>query len=289
MQRDSDKLFLAIFLSIALHALALALAVTGNYPARLVDRPNAPQPKDEVLLLELLPPPPEEIVAKTLQSVATPEPALSVAPDIQVAPSRTAPTLASESQPISMMAPATPTAEEWAFAARYTLKNSKGYRYTWGQQVRSMMGTAFEGPDQGVVRFRVEISPDGTMAKLETLWTTSPTAEQLAREAIESMPPLPPTPTGKPLIFERTISFSPFVSDTPPIYRNDCLRDPPTFRNPFEGGGLGPPVRAEATENEDPESFSLEECLKQLPQDSIEAEAAHDLQELRRWGPALGR
>jgi hypothetical protein len=35
-----------------------------------------------------------------------------------------------------------------------------------------MMGTAIEGPDQGVVRFRVEIAPDGSLARLETLWTT---------------------------------------------------------------------------------------------------------------------
>ena len=65
-----------------------------------------------------------------------------------------------------------------------------------------MMGTALEGPDQGFVRFRIEIAPDGTLAKLETLWTTSEVAERLARQAVESMPALPPTPTGKPLIFE---------------------------------------------------------------------------------------
>ncbi len=80
-----------------------------------------------------------------------------------------------------MAAPAAPTAEEWAFAAGYTLKNSKGYRHSWGKQVRSMMGTAVEGPDQGTVRFRVEIAPDGRLANLETLWTTSVVAERLAR------------------------------------------------------------------------------------------------------------
>jgi hypothetical protein len=39
--------------------------------------------------------------------------------------------------------PAPPT-EEWAFAARYTLKNSKGYRHTWGppsDPVRGASGT----------------------------------------------------------------------------------------------------------------------------------------------------
>lgn len=50
-----------------------------------------------------------------------------------------------------------------------------------------MMGTAVEGPDQGLVRFRLEIAPDGTLTKLETLWSTSKVAEQLARKAIENM------------------------------------------------------------------------------------------------------
>ena len=59
----------------------------------------------------------------------------------------------SDKQPASMEAPSAPTAEEWSFASKYTLKNSKGYRHSFGQQVRSMMGTAVEGPDQGQVRF----------------------------------------------------------------------------------------------------------------------------------------
>ena len=59
----------------------------------------------------------------------------------------------SDKQPASMDAPSAPTAEEWSFASKYTLKNSKGYRHSFGQQVRSMMGTAIEGPDQGQVRF----------------------------------------------------------------------------------------------------------------------------------------
>ena len=127
----------------------------------------------------------------------------------------------------TMAAPPAPSAQEWAFAAAYTLKNSKAYRYTWGQQVRSMMGTAVEGPDQGVVRFRIEIAPDGTLAQLQTLWSTSAVAERLARQAIQRMPALPPTPTGQPLVFEKTISFSPFANDGPPLYKDDCLPDPP--------------------------------------------------------------
>jgi hypothetical protein len=140
-------------------------------------------------------------------------------------------------EPASMAAPPAPTAAEWAFASTYKLKNSKGYRYTWGQQVRSMMGTAVEGPDQGMVRFRVEIAPDGSLTRLETLWSTSPVAERLARQAIGNMPRWPSTPTGKPLIFEKTISFSPFASDGPPLYKDDCLPDPPVFSNPFAWDG----------------------------------------------------
>ncbi|MDQ9172071.1 energy transducer TonB [Oxalobacteraceae bacterium R-40] len=183
-----------------------------------------------------------------------------------------------------MAAPSAPTAEEWAFAAKYTNKNSKGYRYSWGQQVRSMMGTAVEGPDQGVVRFRVEIAPDGTLARLDTLWTTSAVAEQLARKAIENMPPLPPTPTGKPLIFEKTISFTPFASDAPPIYKDDCLPDPPMFRNPFAWDGRSAQVRDETAPVAKLDPQAMEECLRQLPQDSIEAEMAHDQRVMDQWG-----
>jgi len=62
-----------------------------------------------------------------------------------------------------------------------------------------MMGTAYEGTDEGMVRFRVEIAPNGKLTRLETLWATSSKAEQLARRAVITMPTLPPTPTGKPL------------------------------------------------------------------------------------------
>ncbi len=183
-----------------------------------------------------------------------------------------------------MEAPPAPTAQEWAFAASYTLKNSKGYRHMWGRQVRSLMGTAIEGPDQGVVRFRVEIAPDGRLSTLETLWSTSPVAEQLARKAIANMAPSPPTPTGKPLVFERTISFSPFHSESPPVYKDDCLADPPAFHNPFAWDGKRPPGQATPpTQEEVSAPMALEDCLRQLPQDSIEAEADQDQRQLRRW------
>lgn len=178
--------------------------------------------------------------------------------------------------PATQAAPNAPTAEEWAFASTYTLKNSKGYRHTWGKQVRSMMGTAVEGVDQGQVRFRIEIAPNGSITKVETLWKTSDKAEALARKAIYSMPPPPPTPTGKPLIFEKTISFSPFATDDTPIYSDDCLPDPPSFNNPFAWDGKSPQVMKQ---NKPPEKLSpeaLAECLKQLPQESLEGLAASD-------------
>ena len=152
-----------------------------------------------------------------------------------------------------------------------------------------MMGTAVEGPDQGVVRFRVEIAPDGTLTKLETLWATSTIAEQLARKAIENMPPLPSTPTGKPLIFEKTISFTPFASDGPPIYKDDCLPGPPVFLNPFAWDGKSPQVRAEPQSDEILDPHALDECFRQLPRDSIEAEMARDQRLMDQWGSSKHR
>ncbi len=191
--------------------------------------------------------------------------------------------LNSEKQSASLAAPSAPTAEEWAFASKYTLKNSKGYRHSFGQQVRSMMGAAVEGPDQGHVRFRVEISSNGVVTNVETLWKTSDKAEQLARKAIQSMPHLPQTPTGKSLIFERTISFTLFASNDAPVYRDDCLPDPPSFSNPFAWDGKSP---QEIKKNKSAEKLSpeaLAECLKQWPQDSIEGVAAHNQRQLDQW------
>lgn len=187
--------------------------------------------------------------------------------------------------PASMAAPPPPTAEEWAFASRYTLKNSKAYRHSWGQQVRSMMGTALEGPDQGMVRFRVEIAPDGRLLRLDTLWSTSPVAEQLAREAIARLPGWPATPTGQALVFEKTIAFTPYAVDGPPVYKDDCLPDPPVFRNAFAWDGQSPPGRAAALPPAaPPDPQALADCLKQLPQDSIEAVTAQDKRLMEQWG-----
>ena len=189
----------------------------------------------------------------------------------------------SDKQPASLEAPSAPTAEEWAFASKYTLKNSKGYRHSFGQQVRSMMGTAVEGPDQGQVRFRIEIAPSGSVTKVETLWKTSDKAEQLARKAITSMPVLPPTPTGKPLIFERTISFTPYATNDVPIYRDDCQPDAPVFNNPFAWDGKSPQEIKQNKPSEKLSAEALAECLKQLPQDSVEGVAAHNQRQFEQW------
>ncbi|MEY4733834.1 MAG: hypothetical protein RLZZ464_1900 [Pseudomonadota bacterium] len=279
-QNDSCS-FYAFTFSVTLHILVLGIA-SGIWTQDQSSIKKAPIEK--VVFLELRP----EAEQESIEVNASP-PSAPKSPPIHnqpVSQSTAAPavTTASTKQPASLAAPSAPSAEDWAFAARYTNKNSKGYRYNWGQQVRSLMGTAVEGPDQGVVRFRVEIAPDGSLAQLVTLWTTSKVAEQLARKAVESMPPLPPTPTGKPLIFEKTISFTPYASDGPPSYRDDCLPDPPPFRNPFIWDGKSPQVRDERPITEKLDPLALEECLRQLPKDSIEAEMARDQRAMERWG-----
>lgn len=281
-----DKL-LPVALSLALHGLAiLGVAYMSD-----TSRHEPPPDEERVIYMELLSPPPIEPPAPSAE--APPPPALKPAPtavasSIAVA---SAPTRAAAPPPASMPAPPAPSAEEWTLAAGYQLKNSKRYRHNWGQQVRSLMGTAVEGPDQGQVRFRIEIAPNGTLARLDTLWSTSPVAEQLARTAVSAMAPLPPTPTGQPLVFEKTITFSAFHSEDPPVYRNDCEPDPPAYGNRFAWDGHSPmpspgsyAIPAGPNTPPDPAAtMSREECLKLLPPDSVEGEAAHDRRELERW------
>jgi hypothetical protein len=263
----SRRVLLALVLTVVLHLLVLSLGIHLQGP-----RAPAPPPLPELpltILTEPPPPAPQPVLAKPTKQVepAAPRPVVSEVP---------------AKAPASLVAPPAPSAEEWAQAATYTLKNSKRYRYNWAQQVRSMMGTAVEGPDQGVVRFRVEIAPDGKLAKLETLWTTSAKAEQLAREAMQRMPPLPPTPTGKPLIFETNISFQPFETGWPPIYKYDCRPDPPAFRNPFAWNGQS--ARGTAPAAPPADDAPSPDCEAQLPQDSVEAIAADVERQLKVWG-----
>ena len=279
-----DKNFIALLLTLALHAVVWLLA--SGYPFQHVSPPQAPKTAENIVFLELIPPPRQPLPEPPSAPPTTPitAPVTVPPPDTALADQAPAPPPLPDRPRASMATPPPPTAEEWAFAANYTNKNSKGYRYSWGQQVRSMMGTAVEGPDQGVVRFRIEIAPDGRLTQVQTLWTTSAKAEQLARQAIENMPPLPPTPTGKPLIFDRTISFSPFANDGPPIYRDDCKPEPPVFRNPFAWDGKSPQVVAVPTPTAPLDPQALADCLRQLPKDSIEAESASDQRLMDQWG-----
>lgn len=274
MPSHRSKHLIAGFLTLGLHVLLLAL--WGGHMPTAIQGGAVPDTPMQLLVVQI-------------RSSATERDR----PEAQALPDRRRadtgqripppPTPVAQRAPATMAAPPAPTAAEWAFAAGYKLKNSKGYRHSWGRQVRSMMGTAVEGPDQGMVRFRVEIAPDGRLSRLETLWSTSAVAERRARKAIEDMPPLPPTPTGKPLVFERTIAFTPFATDDTPIYRDDCLPDPPVFRSAFVWDGKSPQRRPEPQPIEPPDPREMEECLKQLPRDSIEAESAHDQRQLERW------
>lgn len=271
----------AIAGAVLLHAGAIALLI-GGFTGRL--RPSDP-PKDEVITLVVVPPPPAEAPPPP------PVPARAAPPPQPALPEPTPPPVP-QPQPggAYMEAPPAPSAEEWALASTYKLKNSKRYRHNWGQQVRSLMGTAHEGPEQGAVRFRIEIAPNGRLARLDTLWSTSDAVERRARTAVQQMPPLPPTPTGQPLVFEKTIVFDAWTAEAPPLYKNDCEPDPPRHGNRFVWDGRSPQVVAEQAVAEKLDPVAYAECLQQLPQDSIEAEAASDERQQKQWAsPTLGR
>lgn len=265
--------------AVLLHAGALAL-LFGGFAGR--QRPAAPAP-DEVITVVAVPPPP---------APPPPAPARTAPPPPRPAPPAAAapPVPRPQTGGAYMDAPPAPTAAEWALAASYTLKNSKRYRHNWGQQVRSLMGTAHEGPEQGAVRFRIEIAPSGRLARLDTLWSTSEAVERRARQAVLQLPPLPPTPTGEPLVFEKTIVFDAWTAEAPPLYKHDCEPDPPAHGNRFVWDGRSPQVVAEQAVARPLDPAAYAECLRQLPQDSIEAEAASDERQQKQWAsPTLER
>jgi TonB family protein len=272
---------LALALSLGVHAGLLALGWSKTPPP-----PAVPEPLQLVIAPVQEPPPrfaPPPTHAARLRP-AIPTPPVAAEPERLPLPD-SAPS-APEKQPATMAAPPSPTAEEWQLASTYTLKNSKRYRYNWGQQVRSMMGTTVEGVKSGLVRFRVEIAPDGTLARAEVLWSTSDVVEQLALQAIRAMPPLPPTPTGKPLVFEKTIAFLPFETGWPPIYKNDCLPDPPSYGNRFAWDGSSPQRTAQAQAEDAAPADSADppaECPDAGP-DSIEAEEKDMERQFKEWG-----
>ncbi|MFZ5484054.1 MAG: energy transducer TonB [Pseudomonadota bacterium] len=258
-------------------AVSLLLAGLWTGAALLSDAepsPDKPPPID-VRLVELPPPPPvPEIVLKTRRKPPPVNDAAEPAP-------------APQKPPAALAAPPAPSAEEWQLASTYTLKNSKRYRHHWGQLVRSQMGTAVEGPDQGQVRFRIEIAPDGKIAKVEELWSTSAKASELAWQAIRTLPPTPPTPTGKPLIFEQTIAFLPYETGWPPSYTLDCLPDPPAFKNPYAWVGGVPPAAPPAPTPSPPgEPVAAPECVIDSTAATIEEEERElkRQMEANRWG-----
>ena len=279
----------AIAASFLAHAAVLAMLVAGQKAKQ-----PAPSPPPPPLRVTMVLPAAQLPGVNTLPPLAPigpfNKPSAAPSPSSKPAPrARAAAQAEPERSTVSMEAPPPPSAEEWLQAASYKLKNSKRYRYAWGQQVRSMMGTAVEGPEQGDVRFRVEIAPDGHLARLDTIWSTSDTAERLARDAMGRMPPLPPTPTGKPLVFEKTISFQPQDRGWPPIYKYDCLPDPVGFKNPFAWNGSG--NRSVAARNNTEEATlesmtaaDLEACAKGLPTDTLEAVTVDQQRQFKTWG-----
>ena len=281
------KLIIPLLLSLALHVVLVAgwqfdvFRITTN-PEPIEIR-IATQPREVVPEMPS-PPPPERAKPRAAGSRTT-----TPVTKTNQAPAPDVPAVPAAKTPASQEAPPPPSAEEWQLASTYKLKNSKRYRHNWGQLVRSMMGTAVEGPGQGMVRFRIEIAPDGTLANVKELWSTSETASKLAWQAIKSLPPLPPTPTGKPLIFERTISFMPHETGWPPSYTLDCLPDPLAFKNPFAWDGTSPqlPVQHQAPKRvpEDADA-PQEKCVTDSTADTIEQEEIElkRQMEIWRWG-----
>lgn len=271
MPTPSTRPLFALTLSLALHAGLLAWSLRPPLPAE-----SAP---DVVAFKALLVP----------QTDAPPTPPQPTHQPIKSAPlkrARPAPapletTRAPETPyaPATQNAPPAPTAEEWQLASTYTPRNSKRYRHALGQQIRNLMGPAVEGPGQGMVRLRIEIAPDGKLARVEELWSTSEQVSARAREAIRTLPPLPPTPTGKPLVFERTIAFLPYETGWPPSYQLDCLPEPEPFANPFAWNGGTPPAAVQRAHRPPPP----EGCPPDSTEDTIEAEEDSFKRQMDQW------
>ena len=196
----------AVAFSLALHAGVFML--TSSIQFANLSKPKQP-PKEQIVLLQVLPAPPKAVPPQVQESSVKREPLTtkSQSPTLSADTPVISPT--SSKQPVSMAAPPRLLRRIGPLRESTQTKTAKAIGTNWGQQVRSMMGTVVEGPDQGYVRFRIEIAPDGTLAKLETIWTTSAVAEQLARKAVENMPSLPPTPTGNRLFLRKRFRSRP--------------------------------------------------------------------------------
>lgn len=254
-----SRIAIALACSLAVHAWVFAPWVAIQPPPSL--------PPLEARIKEVPPPEPEPEPPKTQPEEERPAP-----PVVSKAPGPV-------KEPASLAAPPAPTAEEWQLASTYAPRNGKRYRHAWGRQVRSMMGTAVEGPDQGMVRFRIHIGPDGKVAKVEELWSTSDKASELAWKAIRKLPPLPPTPSGKPLVFEQTISFLPYETGWPPDYKLDCLPEVEPFKNPFAWDGASPQKVVEREHRPPPP----EGCPPDSTADTIEEEEQSFKRQMDQW------
>lgn len=103
-------------------------------PAELTEPVPNVSPAFQVTRANILMPPsmePQQAPLAALPDPATPAndieldtSATPVIPDALANP----PAMSETRQPAFLAAPAAPTPQEWAFAAKYTLKNSKGYR-----------------------------------------------------------------------------------------------------------------------------------------------------------------
>lgn len=273
MLRSKRGVFIAFILSLAFHA--------GLMRSWLGEK-SKPPVAEEPMQLRIMAKPEAQAPPSEAQKVLAPRPPKSPKLAMPQAMSETPLVPLPGKVPASMSAPPTPTAEEWQLASTYTLRNSKRYRHAWGQQVRSMMGTAVEGPGQGQVRFRIEIAPDGTITGVKELWSTSDAASKLAWSVIRKLPSLPPTPTGKPLVFDHTISFLSYETGWPPSYQLDCLPEPEPFKNPFAWDGSSAPVVARREHRPPPP--------KGCPPDSTAATIEEEEHEMKRqtdqwrWG-----
>jgi hypothetical protein len=133
----------AVAFSVALHAGVFML--TSSIQFATLSKPKLP-PIEQIVLLQILPSPPKAFPLQAQASSVKSKPLTTQSQSLTLSVDTPVIFPKSTKQAVSMAAPPPPTAEEWAFAGSYTNKNSKGYRYNWGQQVRSMMGTVVEGP-----------------------------------------------------------------------------------------------------------------------------------------------
>jgi hypothetical protein len=88
-------------------------------------------------------------------------------------------------------------------------------------------------------------------------------------------------------VFEQTIAYVPYDSGWPPIYKNDCLPDPPKFQNPFVWDGKSPKNESRIAPKNAPSAgqpASDSGCPNEAQPDSIEAEAADIKRQLDFWG-----